>query len=65
MKKRHYMGKLRVDIRIIQEILLPSPYYNTFVTKIFPEEEGCLNLRRIQASNNRFSKTAVILRVST
>jgi hypothetical protein len=50
MKKRHYMGKLRVDIRIIQEIVLPSPYYTTFVTKIFSEEEGCLNLRRVQAS---------------
>jgi len=48
-EERHYMGKLRVDIRIIQGILLPSPCYTTFITKI-SEEEGCLNSRRIQAS---------------
>jgi hypothetical protein len=53
MKKRHYMGKLRVDIRKIQGIILPSPYYTTFVTKFSSEEEGCVNFRCIQASKGK------------
>jgi hypothetical protein len=47
MKKMHYMRKLRMDMRIIPGVTLPSPFCSTFVTKIASEVESyliCINI---------------------